>query len=105
VNRGEVWTVEAPDAPGRRWRVAVVSADSHNDRPGALPFVVPVVHRPGGDLPPFTATLADPDPVGGVALVGDMSQLDPCQGAERVGMLTGASMTRIGAAIRDLFEL
>jgi mRNA interferase MazF len=104
MNRGEVWTVTAPNGIGR-WRVAVVSADAYNDRSGALPFVVPLIRRPAGDLPPYTAALADPDPVGGVALVADMGQVDSRQATERVGMLTGGSMARIGAALRDLFEL
>lgn len=103
MNRGEVWTVEGP--AGRRWRVAVVSGDSHNDRLGALPFVVPLVHRPPGELPPYVAALRDPDPVGGVALTADLGQIDPRRSIERVGMITGASMSRIAEALRDLFEL
>ena len=48
---------------------------------------------------------SDPDPVGGVALVADIGQVDQGRTTERVGMLTGASMNRIEEALRDLFEL
>ncbi|MBB5871879.1 mRNA-degrading endonuclease toxin of MazEF toxin-antitoxin module [Allocatelliglobosispora scoriae] len=102
MNHGEVWTVQRP---GGRWRVAVVSADGYNDAPGALPFVVPIVRTPGGILPPYTAPLVDPDPVGGVALVAELGQVDPKWATERVGMLTGASTTAVGNALRELFLL
>jgi len=103
VNRGEVWTVVAPNGTNR-WRVAVISADAYNNR-SRFPFVVPLIRRPSGDLPPYTAALADPDPVGGIALVAELGQIDVRQATERIGMLTGASMARIGEALRDLFEL
>ena len=82
-----------------------MSGDAFNDRVGALPFVVPIIRRPGGELPPYTAELSDPDPVGGVALVADIGQVDQGRATERVGMLTGASMNRVEEALRDLFEL
>ena len=103
MNRGEVWTVVGPDGTCR-WRVAVISADAYNGRSG-FPFVVPLIRRPSGDLPPYTAALADPDPVGGVALVAELGQIDVRQATERIGMSTGASMARIGEALRDLSEL
>ena len=103
MNHGEVWTIQPPN--GTRWRAVVVSSDGHNGTPGAWPYLVPVVHRGAGDLPPYAAALADPDPVGGVALVAELYPIDPRYGADLVGMLTGASMARIGAALRDLFEL
>ena len=102
LGHGEVWTIQRP---GGRWRVVVVSGDGFNDAPDALPFVVPIIRTPAGILPPYTATLADPDPVGGVALVAELGQVDPKWATERVGMLTGASNAAVAAALRDLFQL
>lgn len=104
MNHGEVWTVIDPET-SVRWRLAVVSGDGWNDRPEAWPYVVPLVRRSAGKLPPYVAELGDPDPVGGVALVAELGRVDPAIAVERVGMLTGASMANLGSALRDLFEL
>jgi mRNA interferase MazF len=104
VNHGEVWTIVDSETAGR-WRVAVVSGDGWNERPGAWPYVVPLTRRPAGELPPYVAELTDPDPVGGIALVAELGRVDPSIGVELVGMLTGASMANLGGTLRDLFEL
>jgi mRNA interferase MazF len=104
VKHGEVWTVTIPGT-GSRWRVVVVTDDGWNDRHGAVPYVLPIVHRPAGELPPYVAELADPDPVGGVALAAELGRIDPSCGVERLGMLTGASMDRLGSALRDFLAL
>lgn len=90
--------------PAGRWRVAVVSGDGFNDDAGRV-FAVPIMRRPSGDLPPFTAALSDPDPVGGVALIAELAQVPVEWGSERIGMLTGQSVMGIQAAMTELFEL
>jgi mRNA interferase MazF len=104
VNRGEIWTIG-----GRgdlRYRVVVLSGDAHNDRPSASPYCAPIVRQRGAtDLPPFVVPLAEADPLSGVVVINRMRRLRAPAGAERVGMVTGASMARLSTALRDLFEL
>lgn len=104
MNRGEIWTIG--DRADLRYRVVVLSGDTHNDRPGAAPFCAPIVRQRGSrDLPPFAVPLAEADPLSGVVVVNRMRRLAATAGAERLGMVTGASMARLGEAMRDLFEL
>jgi mRNA interferase MazF len=104
VNRGEIWTIG--DRSDLRYRVLVLSGDAHNDRRNAAPFCAPIVRQRGStDLPPFAVPLTEQDPVTGVVVVNRMRRLPASVGAERIGMVTGASMARLGAALRDLFEL
>ena len=104
MTRGEIWSIG-----GRgdlRYRVVVLSGDSHNDRPSAAPFCAPIVRQRGStELPPFAVPLAESDPLSGVVVVNRMRRLVPGAGAERVGMVTGASMARLSEALRGLFEL
>lgn len=105
MKQGEVWTIgERADL---RYRVVVLSSEAHNDRPGAAPFCAPVVRQRGDphDLPPFAIALAETDPISGVVVLSRMRRLPPSVGAERLGLLTGASMARIAARLRDLFDL
>jgi mRNA interferase MazF len=104
VNRGEVWTIG--DRADLRYRVVVLSGDAHNERPSAAPYCAPVVRQRGTtDLPPFAVPLAETDPVAGVVVVNRMRRLPATAGAERIGMVTGASLARLDEALRDLFEL
>jgi mRNA interferase MazF len=104
VNRGEIWTIG--DRGDLRYRVVVLSGDAHNDRPSSSPFCAPIVRQRGvTDLPPFVVPLAETDPLSGVVVINRMRRLRASAGAERIGMVTGASMARLGAALRDLFEL
>lgn len=104
MNQGEVWTIG--DRGDLRYRVVVLSGDVHNDRPNASPFCAPVVRQHGTiDLPPFVVPLTEADPLSGVVVVNRMRRLRPGAGAERIGMVTGASMARLREAVRDLFEL
>jgi mRNA interferase MazF len=104
VRRGEIWTIG--DRGSLRYRVVVLSGEAHNDRPSASPFCAPIVRQRGtSDLPPFVVPLAETDPLSGVVVVNRMRRLRASAGAERVGMVTGASMARLGEALRDLFEL
>jgi mRNA interferase MazF len=104
VNRGEVWTIgERTDL---RYRVVVLSGDAHNERPNAAPYCAPVVRQRGTtDLPPFAVPLSETDPVSGVVVVNRMRRLPVTSGAERLGMITGASLARVDDALRSLFEL
>ncbi|MEV0732473.1 MULTISPECIES: type II toxin-antitoxin system PemK/MazF family toxin [unclassified Polymorphospora] len=105
MNRGEIWTIGS----GRgdmRYRVVVLSGDAHNDRPSAAPYCAPIVRQRGAtELPPFVVPLAESDPLSGVVVVNRMRRMPIVAGAERLGMVTGASMVRLGEAMRDLFEL
>ena len=106
MKRGEIWTVG--DRGDLRYRVLVLSADTHNNRPNAAPICAPIVRLRGStdtDLPPFAIPLAEQDPMTGVVVVSRMRRLPHSVGAERIGMVTGASMARLNEALRDLFEL
>jgi len=104
VNQGEIWTMG--DRGNLRYRVVVLSGDAHNDRPSAAPFCAPVVRQRGTTaLPPFVVPLAEADPLSGVVVVNRMRRMKASAGAERIGMVTGASMARLREAVRDLFEL
>ena len=104
MKRGEIWTVG--DRTDLRYRVLVMSADAHNDRPNAAPYCAPIVRlRGSSDLPPFAVPLAEQDPMTGVVVVNRMRRLPASVGAERIGMVTGSSMARLNEALRTLFEL
>lgn len=106
MNRGEIWTIG--DRGNLRYRVVVLSGSAHNGRPSAAPFCAPIVRQRGTDndhLPPFAVPLAETDPLSGVVVVNRMRRLRATAAAERLGMVTGASMARLNAAMRDLFEL
>jgi mRNA interferase MazF len=104
VNRGEVWTIG--NRGDLRYRVVVLSGDAHNDRPSASPFCAPIVRQRGSTtLPPFVVPLAETDPLSGVVVLNRMRRLPASAGAERLGMVTGASMAQLSDALRDLFEL
>ena len=104
MQRGEIWTIG--DRTDLRYRVLVLSADSYNDRSNATPFCAPIVRQRGStQLPPFAVPLTEQDPVTGVVVVNRMRRLPADTGAERIGMVTGASMARLTEAMRNLFEL
>ncbi|GAB7043847.1 MULTISPECIES: type II toxin-antitoxin system PemK/MazF family toxin [Catenuloplanes] len=104
MNRGEIWTIGGRS--DLRYRVVVLSGDSHNERPSAAPFCAPIVRQRGTtELPPFAVPLAEADPLSGVVVVNRMRRLPASAGAEKVGMVTGASLVRLNEALRDLFEL
>ena len=104
VNRGEIWTIG--DRTDLRYRVLVLSADAYNDRSNAAPFCAPIVRQRGATvLPPYAVALTEQDPITGVVVVNRMRRLPASVGAERIGMVTGASMARLAEAMRGLFEL
>lgn len=88
-----------------RYRVVVLSSEAHNDRANAAPFCAPVVRHRGGSLPPFAIALAETDPISGVVVLNRMRRLPAAIGAERLGLLTGVSMARISASLRELFDI
>lgn len=105
MKRGEIWTIGDP-AQQAKHRVIVLSGDVHNDRPAASPYCAPIVRQRGSsELPPFAVPLAETDPMTGVVVVNRLRRIPTAVAVERVGMATGASMARIGAALTDLFEL
>jgi mRNA interferase MazF len=104
MRRGEIWTIGSPT--DLRYRVLVMSADSFNERQNASPFCAPIVRQRGvTELPPYAVPLTEQDPITGVVVINRMRRLPASIGAERIGMVTGASMARLTDAVRGLFEL
>ena len=104
MKRGEIWTIG--NRTDLRYRVLVLSGDRHNDRASASPFCAPIVRQRGAvELPPYAVALTEQDPITGVVVVNRMRRLPASVGAERIGMVTGASMARLADAVRELFEL
>lgn len=102
MNRGEVWTVSDESS---RWRVVVLSADEYNEYRGGA-YCVPVVRRPAsGEISPYAVVLSEPDPVSGVVVVDFIERIPDSAATEYVGMLSGASFSRVEAIFRDLFDL
>ncbi|MBU2669226.1 type II toxin-antitoxin system PemK/MazF family toxin [Actinoplanes bogorensis] len=104
MRRGEIWTIG--NRTDLRYRVLVLSADAFNERGNASPFCAPIVRQRGvTELPPYAVALTEQDPITGVVVVNRMRRLPAAVGAERIGMVTGASMARLTDAMRSLFEL
>ena len=104
MRRGEIWTIG--NRTDLRYRVLVLSGDSYNDRKNAAPFCAPIVRQRGAtELPPYAVALTEQDPITGIVVVNRMRRLPASIGAERIGMVTGASMVRLAEAMRSLFEL
>jgi mRNA interferase MazF len=104
MRRGEIWTIGSPT--DLRYRVLVLSADTYNERVNASPYCAPIVRQRGAtELPPFAVALTEQDPITGVVVVNRMRRLPASTGAERIGMVTGASMARLAEAMRGLFEI
>jgi mRNA interferase MazF len=104
MRRGEIWTIG--NRTDLRYRVLVLSADSYNERKNASPFCAPIVRQRGAtELPPYAVALTEQDPITGVVVVNRMRRLPAEIGAERIGMVTGASMSRLTEAMRGLFEI
>jgi mRNA interferase MazF len=104
VKRGEIWTIG--NRTDLRYRVLVLSSDSFNERSNASPYCAPIVRQRGAvELPPYAVALTEQDPITGVVVVNRMRRLPASTGAERIGMITGASMARLSEALRSLFEL
>ncbi|WP_430781970.1 type II toxin-antitoxin system PemK/MazF family toxin [Actinoplanes sp. G11-F43] len=104
MRRGEIWTIG--DRSDLRYRVLVLSGDSYNERKNAAPFCAPIVRQRGAtELPPYAVALTEQDPITGVVVINRMRRLPASTGAERIGMVTGASMARLAEAMRELFEI
>ena len=104
MRRGEIWTIGS--RTDLRYRVLVLSADHFNERKNAAPYCAPIVRQRGAtELPPYAVALTEQDPITGVVVVNRMRRLPASTGAERIGMVTGASMARLADAVRNLFEI
>ena len=104
MKRGEIWTIG--NRTDLRYRVLVLSGDAFNDRSNASPYCAPIVRQRGAvELPPYAVALTEQDPITGIVVVNRMRRLPASVGAERIGMVTGASMARLSEALRGLFEL
>ena len=104
MKRGEIWTIG--NRTDLRYRVLVLSGDAFNDRSNASPYCAPIVRQRGAvELPPYAVALTEQDPITGVVVVNRMRRLPALIGAELLGMVTGSSMVRLDAAVRDLFDI
>ncbi|GAA2527966.1 type II toxin-antitoxin system PemK/MazF family toxin [Pilimelia columellifera] len=104
MKRGEIWTVG--DRSDLRYRVLVLTGDSFNDRDNVAPLCAPIVRLRGSDdLPAYAVALAEQDPITGVVVLNRLRRVPASAGAERIGMVTGASLARLTDALRELFEL
>lgn len=97
---GEVYQVH-------RERFAVLSADVHNDRPGAWPLCAPIVRAHTGEpAEPFGVDLGQADAVTGRLLVDQLAPfMPPAAVPPPDATLAGATLARVKEALRDLFEL
>ena len=104
MRRGEIWTIGS--RTDLRYRVLVLSADSYNDRSSASPYCAPIVRQRGVvELPPYAVARPEPDPTPGCGGTNRMRRRPAEVAADRIGMVTGASMDRVAKAVRDLFEI
>jgi len=95
VKQGEIYEHEVNNA---RYRVLVVSADSHNIT--RIPWVAPIRHG-RADIPPYLVELHDADPLGGSVDLDRMRRATPS--GELLGLVTGATMSRVREAITAVF--
>ncbi|MCP2325880.1 mRNA interferase MazF [Hamadaea flava] len=100
MNRGVVW--DYSPASGPSVRVVVLSNEIHNSV--SWPVCAYLTRR-ATPLVPTMVPLADPDPVGGAVDLATLGTINPDRLSGPVGMLTGASLARIGEAVRALFGL
>lgn len=103
MRRGEVWFLADPARPTRRTCGLVVSTDLFNERGSA--YCAPILRSSNGPVPPWAVPLSDPDPVGGVVMLGRVKRLPLAAGMEQTGMLTGATLARVADVLVDLFDL
>lgn len=106
MTRGEVWYTRTP--LGQQLRpVVILSNDSYNRSTRRAPLVALITDVEYDEADPYVIQLADVDPLPGQrVLVGSLAPMRRQWFTEApLGMLTGATLTRIEAATRDLFDL
>jgi mRNA-degrading endonuclease toxin of MazEF toxin-antitoxin module len=106
VRRGEIWYTRTP--LGQQLRpVAVLSNDSYNRSTRRTPLVAMITDIEYDKADPYVIQLTDLDPLPGHRIpVASLAPLRRQWFTEApVGMLTGATLTHIEAAVRDLFDL
>jgi mRNA interferase MazF len=103
VKRGDIWDV-AVDEQGATLRVAVLSGEAWNQ--GGTAQCVQVVRAHGvRDVLPYIVATAETDPVSGVLDMGWLSPVPTDAGVERIGMLTGATLSKVADSVRKIYEL
>ena len=105
MRRGEIWYTRTP--VGQQLRpVAVLSNDSYNRSTRRAPLVA-LITDVDDKADPYVIGLSDLDPLPGHrVLVASLAPLRRQWFTEApVGMLTGATLTSIDTAVRDLFDL
>jgi mRNA-degrading endonuclease toxin of MazEF toxin-antitoxin module len=106
VRRGEVWYTRTP--LGQQLRpVVILSNDSYNRSTRRAPLVALITDVEYGPADPYVIALTDVDPLPGRrVLIGSLAPMRRQWFTEApLGMLTGATLTRVEAAARDLFDL
>jgi hypothetical protein len=95
VNQGELYE---HDVNGSRFRVLVVSSDSHNLT--RTPWVAPI-RRGRADIPPYLVALHDADPLGGAVDLDRLRRAEP--NGPPLGLITGSTMNRVREAVSAFF--
>jgi mRNA interferase MazF len=95
VSQGEIYDYAVNNA---HFRVLVVSSDAHNMI--RTPWVAPIRHG-RTDIPPYLVALVDADPVGGAVDLDRLRRGLP--NGDPVGLVTGATMSRVRAAVATVF--
>lgn len=106
MRRGEVWYTRTP--LGQQLRPALVlSNDSYNRSTRRAPLVALITDIEYDNADPYVILLTGLDPLPGQrVLVGSLAPVRRQWFTDApVGMLTGATLTRVDTAIRDLFDL
>jgi mRNA interferase MazF len=95
VNQGEIYDYTINNA---RFRILVVSSDAHNMI--RTPWVAPIRHG-RSDIPPYLVALLDTDPLGGAVDLDRLRRGLPS--GDPVGLVTGATMSRVREAVATVF--
>jgi mRNA-degrading endonuclease toxin of MazEF toxin-antitoxin module len=106
VTRGEVWYTRTP--LGQQLRpVVILSNDSYNRSTRRAPLVALITDVEYDEADPYVIQLTDVDPLPGHrVLIGSLAPMRRQWFTQApLGMLTGATLTHIETATRDLFDL
>jgi mRNA-degrading endonuclease toxin of MazEF toxin-antitoxin module len=106
VRRGEVWYTRTP-LGGQLRPALVLSNDSYNRSTRRAPLVTLITDVGYDEEDPYVISLTDLDPLPGHrVLVGSLAPVRRQWFTDRpVGMLTGPTLARVNAAVRDLIDL
>ncbi len=94
--RGDVYRARLDQT--RTYLVAIITPAWFNG--GDDPIVVPIARAHGADdCEPYMVVTHETDPVTGVLFVGDLAPISSGDLIERVGMLTGATISKVNRCL------